>query len=49
MLQLRECLDGIKEMYETEYAETDYFAAVYAPLFASMAMRSDRKGGFRLE
>lgn len=49
MYQLRECLDGIKEMYEKEYAETDYFAAVYAPMFAYMAMRADRKGGFRLE
>ena len=49
MYQLRESLDYIEKMYAREYARTDYFAAVYAPLFASMVMRSDRKGGFRLE
>ena len=49
MFQLRETLDMIAEMYAEEYARTDYFAAVHAATFASMVMRSDRKGGFRLE
>ena len=49
LLQLRETLRMIEELYDDEYGESDYFAAISKSALQTYAMDREEKGSIVLE
>ena len=49
LLQLRETLKIIEELYDDEYEKTDYFAAISKSVLLSYAVDGEKSGKMRLD